>query len=61
MVAESTPHGLEVGWKDGSLELRVKVGDDGAARLADLAAAGRTTVFGAEERPNPWASTWGYP
>ena len=30
MVAESTPHGLEIGWKDGSLELRVKVGDDGA-------------------------------
>jgi hypothetical protein len=50
------------GWlEDGSRELRVKVGDDGAARLADLAAAGRTTVFGAEERLNPWTTTWGYP
>lgn len=61
MVVEGTPHGLEIGWKDGLLELRVKVGDDGAARLADLAAAGPTTVFSAEEPAKPLGKNLGLP
>jgi len=61
MVVEGTPYGLEMGWKDGSFELRVKVGDDGVARLADLAADGQTTAFSAEEAAKPLGDNLGLP
>ena len=61
MVVEGTPHGLEIGWNDGSLELRVKVSDDGVTRLADLAADRQSTAIIREEAAVPSGGNLGLP
>jgi alpha-galactosidase len=61
MVAESAPGRLEMGWKDGSLELRVTVSDDGVARLADLAADRQRTAISRQPAAKPLSDNLGLP
>jgi alpha-galactosidase len=61
MVVESTPNRLEMGWKDGSLELRVEVGDDGVARLTGLAGDLKSTAIRADDAAEPLDGNLGLP